>query len=127
MKELLLELGRDALEFEENFTANKNFFVSCGSRIIFGNNVMSGWNVNIRDLDGHCIIENGIKKKNIKLLKIEYSVWVCSYVDILKGVKVENNSVIAYGSKVLGEFKDSNLLIGGFPAKVIKKGIYWER
>lgn len=122
-----IRVGGGTLEFGENFTANKNFFVSCGSRIIFGNNVMIGWNVNIRDSDGHCIIENGIKKKSIKPVKIGDSVWVCSYVDILKGVKVENNSVIAYGSKVLGEFKDSNLLIGGFPAKVIKKGIDWER
>lgn len=122
-----IRVGGGVLEFGENFTANKNFFISCGSNIKFGNNVMIGWNVNIRDSDGHFIIQNGQRKERMKAIEIGNHVWICSYVDILKGVNIGNDNVIAYGSKVIGSFDNCNLLVGGFPAKIISENINWEK
>ncbi len=84
---------------------------------------MLGWDVNIRDSDGHYIIEKGQKKQIIKPVTIGNHVWICSHAHILKGVVIGNDSVISYGSIVLGKFNSNNLLIGGIPAKIIREDI----
>ncbi|MGN1369075.1 MAG: acyltransferase [Aristaeellaceae bacterium] len=50
------------LTFGSNFYANKNFRCSCAQRITFGKDVLCGWNVVVRDADGHTMIENGERK-----------------------------------------------------------------
>lgn len=53
--------------------------------------------------------------------------WICSEVKILKGVVISDYSVIAMGSLVTRKFFETNVLIGGNPAKVIEHGIWWEK
>lgn len=110
----------------DNFTMNKNSFLSCFQKIDIGNDVTAGWNVNIRDSDGHHIIYGGEKKPLSKTVSIGNHVWICSYAHILKGCTVKDNSVIAYRSLVTKAFSDENLLIGGSPAKIITRDINWE-
>lgn len=54
-------------------------------------------------------------------------VWCGNSVILLKGSKISNDSVIATGSVVCGITSEPNSIIGGNPAKVIKKGISWKR
>lgn len=114
------------LTFGRNFYSNKNLFISSDNNIKFLDDVLIGWNVNIRDTDGHKIIKKDDKKLDCQVI-IGNHVWICSYVDVLKGTKIGDNSVIAYRSCCTGINCTNNTLIGGYPAKVLKENINWEK
>ena len=114
------------VEIGKRSSMNKNSFISCYNSIKIGDNVTAGWNVNIRDSDGHYMIKNGIKQKLDAPVCIGNHIWICSFSDILKGVKVSDDSVIAYRSLVISSFNEKNVLIGGTPAKIIQRNINWE-
>ena len=48
------------------------------------------------------------------------NVWIGSGAKIMPGVKIGNNSVVSAGSVVTKDI-ESNVLVGGVPARVIKK------
>ncbi len=73
-------------------------------------------NHNFND-DKKSIRLQGVSRKGIK---IGNNCWIGSKVTILDGVKIGKNSVIASGAVVNKSFED-NVVIGGVPAKVIKK------
>lgn len=114
------------LIFGREFSCNSNCFFSCSRGISFGKNVLLGWNVNVRDSDGHKIIKDGKEKISIKPVEIGNHVWIAAYVDILKGSIIPEGCVIGYRSCVTGAFKNSNTLIAGFPAKEIQSRIEWK-
>ena len=113
--------------FGNNFASNKNcIFHSCKS-IKFGNDVLVGWNVNFRDNDGHTIFNGEALNDNEKEVLIKDHVWIASYVDILKGVTIEKKSVVATRSCVTKKIDEENVLIGWYPAKIIKENISWKK
>ena len=122
-----IRVDSGVLEIGSNFCANKKCFISCNKYIKIGDDVLLGWNVGIRDSDGHYILTNGNENENVKGVIIGNHVWICSHVNILKGVEIGNDSVISYNSCVLGQFKEANLLIGGYPAKLLKREIDWKQ
>lgn len=63
------------------------------------------------------IREQGVSRKGIGIGK---NCWIGAKVTILDGVVIGNGCVVAAGSVVTKSF-DDNLIIGGIPAKVIKK------
>lgn len=109
----------------ERFSMNKNSMLSCYKQVSIGSDFTGGWNVNIRDSDGHYMIKNGEKQQLYSPVNIGNKVWVCSFSDILKGVSIGNNCVVAYKSMVLKPFKEEKILIGGHPAKMIQDNIDW--
>ena len=123
---IIIYSNSSKIEFGKNVIFNKNNFISSDYDMKFGNEVLVGWNVNIRDSDGH-----KIKYKNQKSQKnnviIGNHVWICSESDLLKGTFIDDNSVIAYKSCVCGLKTKKNVLIGGHPAKVLKENIEWEK
>ena len=62
-----------------------------------------------------------------KIIKIGNHVWIGRRVDLLKGTKINDNSIVGFGSVVTGNIDESNVVIAGFPAKVIKTGVNWSR
>ena len=117
------------LNIDNNFAANKKCSLLCDGNMKIGNDVFLGQKVNIRDSDGHVIYDNITKIKNPiqKNVTIGNHVWVASYVDILKGTEIKDNSVIAYRSCVLSKFDKYNCIIGGYPAKILRENINWEK
>ncbi|RTZ02053.1 acyltransferase [Flavobacterium bomense] len=115
------------ISFGNKFVANQNFFCASNTSISFGDNAVLGWNIHIRDGDGHNIYdENKNIINNNKPISIGNQVWLASYVSILKGVKIPDNSIVAFGSIVTKSFFEKNVIIGGIPASVVKKNINWE-
>ena len=94
--------------------------------IIFGDEVVLGWKINIRNCDGHYIIDNGVLKDNHGRITIGNHVWICAHSDLMKGASVGDDSVVAYGSMVNKSFEMPNVLIAGRPAKVIREAIDWQ-
>lgn len=113
------------LSFGNGFVGGKNCFLSCADEITFGDDVHFAWNGTIRDSDGHTIIIDDEERPSHKPVKIGSHVWITSDVKILKGVTIPNNCVVALGSIVTKHFEEDNLLIGGYPAKILRRNIQW--
>ena len=114
------------IEIGDKSGMNKNSFISCYHKITIGSYFTAGWNVNIRDSDGHSMIKSGEIKPLYSSVYIGDKVWVGACSDILKGVSICSNSVVAYRSLVVKPFKEEHILIGGAPAKVIQNNIDWK-
>ena|SRR6185295_11777412 len=89
-----------------------------------GRGVSISWNCEFLDDDFHSIDYEGKPQKENRI-EIGDHVWIGSGVTILKGVRIGNNNVIASHAVVTTSFLDEHVLIGGNPAKIIKKDISW--
>lgn len=116
------------IEFGNKFVSNRLFFIASANNIKFGENVLCGDHVSIRDMDGHPFyyltdLTNPVNEP--KAITIEDHVWICSHVDILKGTKISKDSIVGYRSLVTNVFDETNVIVAGSPAKIIKKNIQW--
>lgn len=114
------------VSFGNNFYCNCNMSIICSKQISFGDNCILGWNVHIRDCDGHSLYQNGERINPNKAVQIGNHVWIGQDVKILKGTVIPENSVIAMNSCVTKSFTEPKTIIGGYPAKVIKQNVDWE-
>ena len=101
---------------------NHNVNISCFNKIEIGQGVAISENVTIRDSDNHQIV--GSENAMTQPVKIGNKVWIGMNVTILKGVTVGDASVIAAGSVVTNNVPE-NCLVGGVPARVLKKSVKW--
>lgn len=122
-----LRCDNGILSFGKNISFNKNCIIDCECGMNFGDNLLCGFDCMFIDSDGHKIIEEGKANENKKKIEVGENVWICGKVNVLKGSKINNESVVAFNSLVLKTFDEKNILIAGTPAKVIKKNIKWER
>lgn len=120
-----LRVGNGVLCFGDSFYSNCNLLVICSTSVTFGNNVLLGWDINVRDCDGHPVYVDGIKTEGVRPVAVKDNVWIGSYVDLMKGVCIPKGSIIAARSCVLKSFEEDNILIGGYPAKKLKEGVSW--
>lgn len=91
--------------------------IEIGNDVIMGSYVsFHSENHNFSD-NTKLIRDQGVSSKGIKLGN---NIWVGAKVTFLDGSVIGNNCVIAAGSVVNGVFPD-NIVIGGIPAKVLKK------
>lgn len=122
--------GSGIVRFGNKFTCNANCLFASNTEIVFGEDCMLGWNVSVRDSDGHKLFnldQPGVRANNDVGINIGDHVWLSSYSDVLKGAKVSNNSVIGYRACVTKRFEESNCVIAGIPGKIVKHGVTWER
>lgn len=120
-----LNIGPDAVcTFGSGYVnANTTFIIMHGLTV--GNNVVISWGCEFCDEDFHEIQFSGKKPKD-PTIEIRDDVWIGSGVKILKGVKIGAGNVIAANSLVTKSFPESNVLIGGNPAKIIRQDINWK-
>lgn len=113
--------------FGNNFSANRNFTLYYNDEICFGHDCMLGWNVEIIDGNGHRVIVNGVRKNSVCKINIGNHVWIGANVKIGRSVDIGDNCIVAYGSTVVGGVFLEGTMLGGYPAKVIKDKINWEK
>ena len=101
--------------------------VCCGenSKIYLGKDCLLASNINIKSCDGHSIYQDGVVINNSNEIYIGHNVWIAQDVNILKGVKIGNDSVVGINSLVTSNNFPSNVILGGVPAKIIKHNITW--
>lgn len=115
------------VSFGNNFFSNKNFQIQCQKKISIGSDCLFGWNVCLRDTNGHFVYESNIKKEQNGNIVIGKHNWITSDVKILKNAVIKNNSIVACGSIICGlKSEENGVLIGGIPGKIIKNNINWE-
>ena len=74
----------------DKFRCNYSTTIDCSDADIkIGNNVVLGWNVTIKNNDGHYVVENGKDSIISKKIIIKDHVWVCAYATVLKGVCIK--------------------------------------
>ena len=110
-----LELGSGSM--------NNNCQIACFHHIKIGHGVAIGEGVRMWDSDGHTIVNSDYEMS--KPIEIGNHVWIGIYSTILKGVKIGDGAVIAAGSLVTKDVPPG-ALVGGIPAKIIKKNIEWK-
>ena len=108
-----------------NVGISRNTHISCINKISIGNDVLIGSNVLIEDHSHGSTFDYSKPRNQLPLVSkgeifIGNNVWICDNAVILAGAHIGNNCVVAANSVVNKEFPD-NCLIGGIPAKIIKK------
>ena len=114
------------LTFGRNFQITAETMIICDHEITFGDDVLLSWQIQIMDTAFHkLIIDSKYQNKNARI-EIGNHCWIGSRVTINKGVHLASNTVVAASSVVTKSFLESNTLIGGVPAKILRVNVNWE-
>jgi len=99
-----------------------------GSAATIGEDCMFANDIDIRTGDSHSIIDpvSGRRLNYAANVVIGNHVWIAPHGVILKGVHIEENSVVATGA-VVTKSGGSGVILGGNPAIEIRSGISWKR
>lgn len=112
-------------DYGKNISVGKNVFINSGCRfqdqggIIIGDGVLIGHNVVLATLN-HDIDPNKRSDMHPAPIIIGNNVWIGSNVTVVPGVTIGNGAIIGAGSVVTKDIP-SNVVVGGIPAKIIKK------
>lgn len=113
------------LTFGNNFSCNANCLLSCSSTIVFEDDVTLGWNVSMFDWDGHNIVdiigEQIINKA--KPIKIGKGSWLFANSTITKGVVLEKENIVPFGSIITKSNDRQFCIYGGIPNRILKENV----
>lgn len=112
----------------DDFYCNQNCTIWCTNSIRIGNSCLLGWNVVMKDDDGHPIYHDGIiaNEKNKEII-IGNHCWLCADTAVLKGTVLGNGSIAGYRALLNKEYKGENVIVAGCPAKIMKENVTWKR
>lgn len=100
---------------------DNNSFIKIGEDCIFA------INTTIHAADGHAVYEEEkLCNKGIGT-EIGNHCWFGFNSSILKNSSIGNNCIVAAGAMVSGKFEENNCVLGGLPAKIIKRNVNWTR
>lgn len=112
------------LTFKGHGGSNIGLTVICGDHIEFGDGVMMGRNVTVRDNNGsHYINRQGYK--NSKPVIIGDKVWLCESCTVMNGVKIGDGAIVAAKSFVINKVP-AHSLVSGHPSQVLDEDVYWK-
>lgn len=97
--------------------------------VTIGKNCMFSWGIYLFASDTHTIYDAKTKKLLNwgKEIIIEDNVWVAMDCTVLKNSFIAKNCVVGASAVVAGKFTEENCVIAGNPAKVVKRGVAWDR
>lgn len=99
-----------------------------GTSITIGEDCMFSGNIQIRTGDSHSIINrNGNRINYSKNISIGSHVWFGANIICLKGSNIPNNCIVGAGSILSSSYENSNSIIVGNPAKIIRSDVNWTR
>lgn len=97
--------------------------------IDIGQDCMFSTGILIRTGDKHSILDatTGQRINPARSVRIGNRVWLGREVQVLKGTVLFPETVVGAGSLVSGVFEEGGCVVAGVPAKVIRRGIRWDR
>ncbi|MCB5208276.1 methyltransferase domain-containing protein [Methylovorus mays] len=100
-----------------------------GRNILIGRDCMFSNEIELRTTDGHAIVdpETGMRLNPAQDIVIGDHVWVGKGVTILKGGQIPGNTIVGADSLVNGIYTQSQTLLAGKPARIIKEHVTWQR
>ena len=115
------------LEMGEKFTITAESTIVAKEKISIGKNVLLSWDCLIMDTDFHKIYDFDSKYINEpSQVIIGNNVWIGCRSLILKGVKIEDGTIVAAASTVTKSITQSNIVLGGNPNRILKENIRWD-
>ncbi|MBC8312926.1 MAG: acyltransferase [Candidatus Cloacimonetes bacterium] len=113
------------LSIGHNVAINDNFWVNAIGKVEIGNNVLIGPSVIIHSANhNYARVDIPIREQGhtIEKVIIEDDVWIGARAIILPGVTIGKGAIIAAGA-VVNKDVGSYTIVGGVPAKIIKRRI----
>lgn len=126
-------------EIDESTALFTPLYINYGKHIKIGKNVFINFNCTFLGLGGITIEDGVLVGPNVNLLSeghpvspedrhslmvghihIKKNTWIGASASILQGVTIGENSIVAAGAVVSTDVAD-NVVVGGIPAKIIKK------
>ena len=77
--------------------------------------------------DSHSILQDGKRVNPSENVIIGDHCWIGTKVDILKGSRICNGSIVGCRALVLSKFEEKNIVLAGVPAKKVKENTDWCR
>ena len=110
-------------------TGDVDLSVIEGTKLYIGKDCMISSNIYIATGDGHSVCDMEGRRKNFsKDIVIGNHVWIGTRVIVGKGARIGDNSIVAAGSVCMTtNNEEQNVVIGGNPAKIVKRWINWDR
>lgn len=119
--ELQVRYKEANIKIGNHVATNNNIFICAANKIEVGDNTRIGQYVTMMDFEAHGTKPSERSKVgDIGKIVIGTNVWVGNNVTILKNSSIGNNTIVATGAVVSGVFP-ADVIIGGVPAKIIKK------
>lgn len=100
-----------------------------GSSITIGSDCMMANDIDIRTGDSHPIFDLDSQRRinPAQDVSIADHVWIGAHANILKGVSISKDTIVATGSILTKKFDEHNVILAGNPAKITRAGITWAR
>lgn len=137
IREIFAELT--GKEVDESFHIFPPFYTDCGKNLSIGKHVFFNGGCKVQDQGGITIGDGCLIGHNVVLATLNHSmdpahrvdlipepvhigrrVWIGANATVLPGVTIGDGAIVAAGAVVAGDVPE-NMVVGGVPAKVIKK------
>lgn len=118
----IIEVGHNT-----HFTGKTHIACIEGKKVHIGERCLFSDTITFRTGDSHSILDSDGKRINkAKDITIGDHVWMGQQVIVLKGSTVGADSIVGTGSLLTGKTYDSNSIIAGIPAKIVKQHVSWD-
>ncbi len=98
-----------------------------GTSIKIGDNCLLSGDLRFRTGDSHSLLDSkGHRINASKSILIGNHVWVGMRVTCLKGVIIQDNSIVAATTTLCKPYLNGNCVIAGVPGRVTKKNVNWD-
>lgn len=98
------------------------------SYVSIGDDSQLSWGIDIWCTDAHTITNlEGEPINFARGIEIGKHVWIGKDAKIGKNTKIADHSIVGWGSIVTKEFNEPHVIVAGIPAKIVKRGINWDR
>lgn len=127
----ILVKGNNQEVFIGEGTTFQNVYILCQEKcnVKIGKWCMFSRGIEIRTTDAHSLVdkETGFRINKPASIEIGDHVWVSLGVIINKGVLLPDDVIVGANSFVNEKFTESSVVIAGAPAKIVKRGVTWNR
>jgi len=123
-RDCMISIGQDSTFEGVHLSATEP-----GSKLLIGQDCMFSYDIDVRTGDSHSLLcqRTGQRTNFAKNIVFGNHIWVASHCIFTKGTSIADNSVVGTGSLINGQFEQTNVVLAGRPAKIIKKNIQWLR
>jgi acetyltransferase-like isoleucine patch superfamily enzyme len=93
--------------------------------ISIGDDCAVSWDVQLLDEDFHEVIVDGEVRPTSGPISIGNHVWIGSRATVLKGAVIPDDTAVAAGAVVSGQFTEPGTVLAGCPARPVRKNVVW--